>query len=285
MLIDVNTFVGHWPFYNLPYNTCSDLLESMNKFGVDLAVVTNINGIFYKNTQSANEELYNELKSKRSFRNRLIPFAVINPTYPDWKYDFEICYRKLGMMGVRIYPQYHDYNITDSRCVELVKMARDRDIPVAITLRIVDKRQRSWLDIDGGLSWMDIASLVKKVPDAKYMFMNKYRAFSIRNEPSESDNKTDTYHGGLRGDSRITDEAINDFKKSNIVFDTGGKGTTKLLQLIELFGKTKFAFGSHFPFLDCLCGRLRIDTLKEEEADEATKELFRSGNAKRIIGL
>ena len=90
MLIDINAYVGHWPFQQLQYNTCEALFERMNKFGVDVSVISNLNGIFYKNTQSANEELYNEIRSNRSVcRDRFIPFAVINPVYAGWREDLE----------------------------------------------------------------------------------------------------------------------------------------------------------------------------------------------------
>ena len=81
MLLDINAYVGHWPFKQLQYNTCDALLDRMNKFGVDVSAVSNLNGIFYKNTQSANKELYDEIKSNRRFRDRFVPFAVINPIY------------------------------------------------------------------------------------------------------------------------------------------------------------------------------------------------------------
>jgi hypothetical protein len=55
--------------------------------------------------------------------------------------------------------------------------------------------------------------------------------------------------------------------------------------MITRYGKDKFAFGTHSPVLDYLGGLLRIDSLYESEADEETKELLRSGNAKRMLGL
>ena len=64
----------------------------MNRFGVDMSVISNLNGIFYKNTQSANEELYNEVRSDKNFRDRFIPFAVINPIYAGWRDDLEYLY-------------------------------------------------------------------------------------------------------------------------------------------------------------------------------------------------
>jgi len=69
----------------------------MDRYGVDISVVSNMNGIFYKNTQPANEELYEEVMSDRRFRKRLIPFGIINPVYAGWKDDLEICINSLGM--------------------------------------------------------------------------------------------------------------------------------------------------------------------------------------------
>ena len=98
------------------------LLERMNKFGVDVSVVSNMNGIFYKDTQASNEELHEEILSDRRFRNRFIPFAIINPIYAGWKNDLDICSTKMGVKGIRLYPLYHDYELTDPSCIELVKM-------------------------------------------------------------------------------------------------------------------------------------------------------------------
>ncbi|MBP1595813.1 MAG: amidohydrolase 2 [Acidobacteria bacterium] len=38
MLLDINAYIGHWPFKRLRYNTCASLLERMNEFGVDVSV-------------------------------------------------------------------------------------------------------------------------------------------------------------------------------------------------------------------------------------------------------
>lgn len=277
-MLDINAYVGHWPFKQLKHNTCGLLLDRMNKFGVDASVVSNINGIFYKNTQSANEELYEEINSDDRFRDRLIPFAVINPIYAGWRDDFETCVDKLGMKGLRLYPKYHDYEITDAALVELVKMARDRGLPVAFDIRMVDSRQRSWMDIplfEGNAAekfdiitkeWAvrNVIPIIREVPDAKYMIVN------VANNIGLND-----------GDMEVV-------KKADILFDTSGRVLREdntLSELLKRFGKDKFAFGTHGPILDYLTGRLRIESMTESEADEATKEMLRSGNAKRMLGL
>lgn len=278
MLLDINAYVGHWPFKQLQYNTCLKLLERMNKFGVDVSVISNLNGIFYKNTQSANEELNDEINSDKRFRDRLIPFAIINPIYAGWKDDFKICVEKMGMKGIRLFPQYHDYEITDPSLIELVKMARDHGLPVALDIRMVDSRQRSWMDIPKynpatdykvdvitkEWSLENIVPIVKEVPDAKFIIVN------------------------LANSIDIDDEGRELIKKAGILFDISGraiKGDNTLSELLKRFGSDKFAFGSHSPILDYLTARLRIETLSGAAADEATKELLRSGNAKRFLGL
>ncbi len=89
MLIDINAYIGHWPFMQLKYNTCVALGERMDRFGVDVSLISNLNGIFYKNTQSANTELYEQIKASKRYRDRFVPFAVINPIYAGWRRDME----------------------------------------------------------------------------------------------------------------------------------------------------------------------------------------------------
>lgn len=261
MLLDINAYVGHWPFKQLQFNTCGSLLERMNEFGVDVSVISNLNGIFYKNTQPANEELYNVIQSNTSFRERFLPFAVINPTYAGWKDDLTASVDTLGMKGIRLYPKYHDYEITDPACIELVHIARDRGLPVALSLRMVDARQRSWMDIENEWELKDIIPLLKEVPDAKYMILN------------------------VANSTKLTEDELALIKQTNILLDTSGRALTNLGELLKTFGKEKFAFGTHAPILDYLTGLLRIESLRGAEATEETKELLRSGNAKGFMKL
>ncbi len=261
MLIDINANVGHWPFMQLKYNTCSSLLERMNRFGVDISIVSNLNGIFYKNTQSANEELFDEIRSNRKFNNKFVPFAVINPIYAGWKDDLEKSVNEMGMKGIRLYPLYHDYGITDSSCIELVKRTRDMGLPVAFTLRMVDSRPRSWMDISEEWTLKSVIPIIKEVPDAKYFILNVANSYKI-----------DT------GESEL-------LKKVDLLIDTSGRSITNPAEVIKTFGKEKIAFGTHSPILDYLTGLLRIESLREDEGDNDTKELLRWGNAKRFLQL
>ena len=261
MLLDINSYIGHWPFKRLRYNTCASLLERMNKFGVDVSVISSLNGIFYKNTQSSNEELHEEIGSDKRFRDRFIPFGVINPIYAGWRDDIRTCCDKMGMKGIRVHPLYHDYEVNDPSLIELVKHARDRDLVVAFSLRMVDSRQRSWMDVSKEWELKDLIPIVRAVPGAKFFILN------------------------LANSLKLKDEDTNYLKKASILFDTSGREIKNLHELLGQFGKDKFAFGTHSPILDYVTGLLRIEAMRENEADGNTKELLKSGNARRMLGI
>ncbi|AKP49609.1 Amidohydrolase 2 [Cyclobacterium amurskyense] len=267
VLIDTNAYVGNWPYKQMAYSTCESLLKKMNQFGVDKAVVANMSGIFYKNCQAANEALFAEIESSATYKERIIPFAIINPFYPGWKSDFDKCV-KVGIKGIRIYPQYHDYQLTDSACVELVKMARDHDLVVGLTMRMVDSRQKSWMDLDQlagtdkpeqGL--VDLLPIIKEVPAAKYFILNLANGYQLKNDDFEL------------------------IMKSKVLMDTSGRSLANMAQALEFYGEDKFAFGTHAPILDYLTGMLRIESLREEEASQSTKDLLRWRNAQSMLNL
>lgn len=260
MLVDANAYIGNWPFRHLEYNTLDALLGRMEEFGTDISVVSSLNGVFYKNTQNANEELNQAIRSKKAYRDRFIPFAVINPIYSGWRDDFELCSTKMGMKGIRLYPSYHNYDLTNPSCIELVKMSRDRGLPVAFSLRMVDRRPSSWMDLLNEWSLIDIVPIVRAVPDAKYLIVNI-------------------------SDITLSDEDTILFRNADLLMDSSGSGMKGWPDLLKKFGGDKFCFGTHSPILDYCTGLLRIESLREREADEKTKDLLRAGNIRRMLGL
>jgi hypothetical protein len=117
------------------------------------------------------------------------------------------------------------------------------------------------MDISKEWSMKDIIPIINEVKDAKYFIVNAANSMEI------------------------SDEETALLKRTDLLIDTSGRSLTNLGELIKLYGKEKFAFGTHSPVLDYLSGLIRIESLRENEADEATKELLRSGNAKRMLRL
>lgn len=261
MLIDANAHIGHWPFRHREYNTCETLIGRMDEFGVDKAMISNLSACLYKNTQTANADLVREIHSARHFIDRFLPLGVINPLYGGWKDDVKICHEEYGVKGIKIYPKYHGYAIDDSICIELVEMAHERGMVIAIPLRVVDSRPSSWLDIMEEFTLTEILMLISKVPDAKFLIQNVSQS------------------------SQLTDEEIKLVRSTSTVMDTSGRKIDKLGSWLKTMGEDVFCFGSHSPILDYCTGLLRIESLTIDEANEAIKEKLKSGNIQKLLDI
>ncbi len=259
MRIDFHTYIGHWPFRQLRGNTPAGLVDYMGRFGIDQTVVANINGVFYRNTQPANEELAEAIKP---FPGRFIPYAVINPSYPDWEYDFEVCHTKLGMKGLRLYPQYHDYKLTDPRLAKLLELARGLKMPVAFSRWLEDDRQRSWMDIGGELTLDSLVPMIKDNPGT-FVLLN-VNFYPIKDEYLSGLHNADVYFDTVYATASLPAQSGYD-----------------LLRLIKEFGVDRFLFGSAYPFRDPISALIRLEVV--HELDAAAKDAIWSGNAQRLI--
>ena len=49
MIIDTSAYVGNWPFWPVPHmdSNGNGLVEIMDKYGIDKAVITSMDGILY----------------------------------------------------------------------------------------------------------------------------------------------------------------------------------------------------------------------------------------------
>ena len=169
MIIDVNAYLGHFAFRQLRHNTAASLLHLMDAKRIDQAVVSSASAITYRNAQAGNEEVFAEVKSHR---DRLIPFAVINPFYAGWQDDLKICQEDFGMRGLRLYPKWHNYQLSDRCCLDLVTAATGRGMVISIPVRAEDNRQRSWLANVPDVPLDELAALVKTCPKARFVLLN-----------------------------------------------------------------------------------------------------------------
>jgi predicted TIM-barrel fold metal-dependent hydrolase len=169
MRIDVNTYVGHWPFRQLRHNTAEALVRRMDERDIDRAVVASIDGILYKNVHSANETL---TEAVRPFRDRLIPFATLNPTYPGWREDLRRCAEDLELSGLRLYPQYHGYRLDDPDGLALIDAATELGWAIQVPMRIVDRRQRHRWDVAEDLAPEGLYAALGERPQASWMLLN-----------------------------------------------------------------------------------------------------------------
>jgi len=169
MIVDVNAYLGHFAFRRLRHNTAASLLALMDSKQIDKAGVSSASAITYRNAQAGNEEVAEEVLGHS---DRLIPFAVINPSYAGWQDDLKICHEEFGMAGLRLYPKWHNYQLSSACCRELVNAATERGMAISIPIRAEDNRQRSWLLNVPDVPLDEIIELVKAHPKARFILLN-----------------------------------------------------------------------------------------------------------------
>lgn len=256
MLIDVNAYLGPFAFRQLRHNTAAELLKVMDARHMDRAFVSSASAITYRNAQAGNEEL---AAAVRPHRDRLIPFAVLNPAYAGWQDDLKICHEDLGMRGLRLYPRWHNYRLTARSSLALVGAATERGLVVSIPIRAEDRRQRSWLVDVPDVPLEEIASLVKTCPQARFLLLN---GIGYVNSPL-----------GRRNSGLPSNYAIEISRLSALLDNEIGA-------LIASLGAERLVFGTGMPFSYPDPALLKLQVL---EASPEDKEKIRWQNAGKVL--
>ena len=253
MIIDVNAYVGHWPFRQLRHNTVQGLLRRMDAHGIDRAVVSSINGIFYKNPHASNEELD---RQTRRHRDRLVPFATLKPNYPGWEEDLRRCAEDMGFRGIRLYPQYHGYALTDSDSLDLIDAVTEKAWPVQVPMRVVDRRQRHEWDLARDLEPEEFEAAISARPQTGWMVLEGLGLDELR----------------LPAEARYLMELS---RMTSVLQRT-------VQAMMTSAGSQRVAFGTGMPFKEPRPAMLKLEHLDVSEAD---RERVAWRNAAEMIGL
>jgi uncharacterized protein len=258
VIVDVNAYLGHFAFRRLRHNTAASLLALMDAKKVDRAVVSSAGAITYRNAQSGNEEVAEEI---RAHRDRLVPFAVINPFYAGWRDDLKICHDEFGTKGLRLYPKWHNYQLSDPCCRELIDAATERGMVISIPIRVEDNRSRSWLLKVPDIPLVEIVELVKAFPKARFILLNGsgYTGCPL----------------GQKDNALPPNYAIELSRLSAVL-------ANELGQLISNLGVSRLMFGTGMPFNYPDPALVKLEVLDVSEAD---KETIRSQNAMTWLRL
>jgi len=258
VIVDVNAYLGHFAFRRLRHNTAAALLVLMDSKRIDKAAVSSAGAITYRNAQAGNEEVAEEVRVRS---DRLIPFAVINPFYAGWQDDLKICHEEFGMAGLRLYPKWHNYQLSSPCCRELVNAATERGMVISIPIRVEDNRERSWLLNVPDVSLEEIVELVKAHPKARFILLNGIG-----------------YTGCLLGrkDNGLPSNYAIELSRLSAVL------ANELGQLITNLGAERVMFGSGMPFNYPDPALVKLEVL---DASEADKEKIRSQNAMTWLRL
>lgn len=171
MLIDVNMYLGHYPFRKTQNQTAPELVRLMDEYEIDMACVSSISGIYYRDVMQGNYELLDEIAD---YKDRFIPMCTINPVYACAKEDLETCITKLGFKGIRLFPKQHGYRLDCPEAVAILKAAAEYKVPVQLPIYLEDPRQRHPMDYIDPLNEEEIEKAALEAEATDIMLTNFY---------------------------------------------------------------------------------------------------------------
>lgn len=244
-IVDANAYVGNWAFRDVDAEPV-DVVAMMDRNGVDRAVVSSLESAMYRNAHAGNVKLHEALDG---YRDRLIPFATINPTYPAWEEDLEECIEDFGFKGVRLLPAYHDYDVDDPAVVELLDKCAALDVPAMFVATLEDQRGRHWRvnlrdlggpakHFGGGMA-SDFVSVLQDSPEADVIIANgRFIAADVIK------NVTESYPDGVRLNNAVRDgETLVVLDDLFMYFSHQGE------EIVEDIGVENLVVGSKLPLL------------------------------------
>lgn len=255
-MIDVNAFLGHYPFRQLQFTDAGEMLGVMDQHGVRAAVVSSLHAVFYRDVQRGNDELFAQVQLAP---DRIVPIAAVNPTYAGWQKDLEASIQQ-GARGMVLWPEHHGYRLDSREARSAVEQIARADLPLVLYQRLEDRRQRHHWDQAEDLKFADVATLAQDYPKLRILLSNW-----VRLKPEE------LLAAGLRG------RCLVDLARLHVLLHK------EVPKLIEALGVEALAYGSHMPF-DYL-GPSLVKMANLERLPKSDYERIASRNAAEFFGL
>ena len=244
---------------NAKLATADELIDSMDKAGIDISVIVNIGWTTHELCVETNDYI---LESVARYPQRLIGFCAVQPnSYEAAIAEIERC-AEGGIRGVgEIRPDMQLFDIRDEEVMEpLVKVITKHKL---ILLTHASEPVGHEYPGKGSITPDVLYPLIASFPDLTIVCAH--------------------WGGGLPFYALMPE-----VKKamSNVLFDTAASpflyAPQVYTQVIQLVGADKILFGSDYPLLTQaqLLGEIRSLDLPEE-----TKNLILSGNAQRLLGI
>jgi predicted TIM-barrel fold metal-dependent hydrolase len=156
-MIDCATFIGPYPFRELPHPDPDVLVRVLAREGVSGAWVGYLPSAWHRDPAPGNAALF---KALAPHRDVLHPAPVVRPDWPAW----ERTLRDLAGQGaacIRVYPMHWGMGPHDPQLRALALACGALGIPLLLTVRFEDLRQRHPLDAAGDLTAAHVRALAR----------------------------------------------------------------------------------------------------------------------------
>ena len=243
-MIDVNAFIGDYPWRAVAGTGIPDLLASMGRVGITEAWVSHLASLFWKDPSAGNETLFALVSKQPALR--AVP--AVHPGLPHWKDDLLVA-RDRGAVAVRCDPGQFGLPVVGAEMMALFERAASLALPVLAAVRLEDARGRHPLDVRPDLPPWAVRSWLRASPDIRLVICGADRSFI-----------EEVHWGSTPAES------------SRVWWDLSwvwGPPEDDLKHLLAAIGTERFLFGSGQPLRISEVPVARLDLLELSAEDHA----------------
>lgn len=254
MVVDVAAFVGGYPYRHLPWSDPEGLLAAMDRVGIERAWVGHLPSFLYRDPRPGNAELARLLAGRG---DRLLPVPTIHPALPRWEDDLAAA-GTAGAPAVRVYPGHQGVPADGAAMRALCIATAAATMPVILTVRFEDVRQRHPLEGAGDFPAAAVRTLARVDAGVRLLVTHADRAF------------IEEVHFGL-----TPDEA------ARVLWDVSGvwgPPEDHLARLVETVGMARLTLGTGMPLRIPEAAFTKLDLL---DLDRASRAGITAGNLER----
>ena len=254
MRIDVNAFVGAYPWRRVPGTSPEAVVAAMDRVGLDEAWVTHLPGVFWRDPTEGNAWL---LEAARAHR-RLRPVPAVHPDLASWR-DALRQAADAGAPAVRADPTFYGIDPSGAGMRTLAGACGEAGVPLALAVRLEDGRQRHLNDRAPELPAAAVRALLRSDSRVRLLVTHADRPF------------IEEVHFGS-----TPDEAARVWWDICWIW---GPPEDHLQALLETVGPARFVFGTGQPLRLPENAGAKLDLL---DLAPAVREAIESGNARAL---
>ncbi|HZI23272.1 MAG TPA: hypothetical protein VFD76_12160 [Gemmatimonadales bacterium] len=252
MRIDVNAFLGAYPYARVPGTAPDRLVQALDRIGIDEAWVSHLPSLVWRQPMEGNAWLYDTAAREQ----RLRPVPAVHPGLAGWEAALGEA-KQRGAAAVRCDPPHYAIDPAGPEVRGLAAACGAARLPLLMAVRFEDARQRHPNDRAGELPAAAVRAVIRSDRDVRLVITHADRAF------------IEEVHFGS-----TPEEA------SRIWWDISwvwGPPEDHLATLIGTIGVERFVFGTGQPLRIPENAVAKLDLL---EASAAQRAAIESGNVR-----
>jgi len=172
MRIDVDAFLGAYPYRRVPGTSPDGLLQAMERAGIDEAWVSHLPSLFWRQPMEGNAWLYATVAREP----RLKPVPALHPGLSGWEGALGEAVDRAAPAG-RCDPLYYGLDPTGPEMRVLAAACGAAHLPLMMAVRLEDGRQRHPNDRAAELPAAAVRTLIRSDEDLRLLITHADRAF------------------------------------------------------------------------------------------------------------